>query len=210
MENRCPNCGAINSVGASSCATCRRDLSLPSARNDERWPVQSPQQVEARPQREVDVAATPCPDRPIVWNASRIIYVVIALLATTYGVVLGVFWIYFLLTDGSVERDIPTNLLFASAPVMLIVAGLALYGWHADKNRRPRAVVAIIVAFTAVLLAAKAVLGMHWADAALQMGAKGQGEIGAMLLMVFLIVPNGVSALLLGLTAISLGVGLRK
>jgi hypothetical protein len=200
MENRCSNCGVINPLGASSCTACRRDLSLPSARADERWAVQSRQQAEAQPQRKADVAATPGPDHPIAWNASRIVYAVVAVLVTTYGVVLGVFWIYFLTTGGRVEPDLPTNVLFAAAPIMLIVTGFALYSLHAGTSRRARAAVAIIVAFTAVLLAGKAALGMHWL----------QSNPGWEIIpMVFVIIPSGASALLLGLTAISLGVGLR-
>jgi hypothetical protein len=124
----------------------------------------------------------------------------IAVLTTTYGVVLGVFWICFFTSDGRLEPDLPTNVLFASAPIMLITTGFALYGLHAGTSRRARAAVAIIVAFTAVLLAAKAALGMHWLQS-----TPGWEIIP----MVFVIIPSGVSALLLGLTAISLGVGLR-
>lgn len=195
MENRCPNCGVINPLGVSSCSDCRRDLSLPLARAD------APPQAEAQPQREADGAATPGPDHPIALNASRINYVVIAVLATTYGVVLGVFWICFFTTGGRVEPDITTNVLFAAAPITLIVTGFALYGLHAGTSRRAHAAVATIVTFTAILLAAKAVLGMHWLQS-----TPGWEIIP----MVFVVIPGGVSALLLGLTAIWLGVGLRK
>jgi hypothetical protein len=215
MENRCPHCGAINPQGDLSCAACRGDLSSLSARADTPSAIQTRQQAEAQGQHQPDAFATPCPDHPSVSKASRIIHVGIGSLAGAYGVLLGVIWMPFLLTGGPSgfsKTDWPTIVLFASAPVMLIVTGAALCYLHAGMSHRARTTVAIIVAFTALPLATKAVHGMQLADETRRFEERGLSQFPfvSVILMAIVVVPSGVSALLLGLTAIWLGVGLHR
>jgi hypothetical protein len=192
-------------------------------------PVEALQQTGIPRQREADVAAAVHPARSIALKRPTT-YRVIGGLALSYGVLLAFLWISCLgpavgqevLIHGGIRvelirgGDLVTNLtilLHGSAPILLIVTGVALCCLHAGTSRRARANVAMITAmFTALVLAAKAVVGVHWVMAGRLEDAKGSPQIGGVgeLLWILVVIPSGVSALVLGLTAISLWLELVK
>jgi hypothetical protein len=173
--------------------------------------IQSRRQAEVVRPRAADVAGTPRPDMEEAWTTSRVIYFVIASLATIYGVVLGVFWI-------CVLQDAPPSmirsalslegLLFALAPILLIVSAAVLYRAHACTSRRACAAQTTTVALTALVLATKALVVM---PREIYTGPQQvPAGIGEMIALAVVVIPSGLFAALLGATAISLGVGLRS
>jgi hypothetical protein len=137
-------------------------------------------------------------------------YFAIGVLTLIYGVVLGVLWGMEVVDGGEslTTAKLKPLWLFASVPVILLVAGSALC-W---LRTRWTAVTAAVSAVAAALLAAKAALAWHYALGEMQGGDSFsfldlfRGVVGLILVLVMAI-PSGIWSIVLAGTAASLTTG---
>jgi hypothetical protein len=138
-------------------------------------------------------------------------YVVVGALTLAYGLLLGLFWGWMVVVGGAddfvdVNAHPGPGLVLLSAPLVVLLAG-GLLCW-----RRARLPTALVVAVTAALLGAKAVLAYHWGLNEMQgpdpssLGGLVGTAAGA-ILMAVVAVPSMSWAVVLAATAAALLTG---